>query len=216
MKSLMKLSLLSLAFLLLGTLSAEAQSRSTKKKKKPVKKETKMSKTDQYFDESGGFKHRLWYGGNFNLGYGANDQYSNFTIGVTPMVGYKIIGEWSVGPRIGVDYTYFKGFDQTGGVSSVNLVDYRAALFSRYKFKSIFAHVEYEYANQAFPAIDPQTGQYTKIRQGVWSPYYGLGYTAGDLIGYEILVLYNQNKVNNNSPTLSLPFDIRIGFNYKF
>src|SRR5690349_9643560 len=64
---------------------------------------------DKYFDESGGFKHRLWYGGGFNLGYQGGSDYSIFNIGITPMIGYKIIPRVSFRPRLGIDYSYIKG-----------------------------------------------------------------------------------------------------------
>ena len=72
-------ALLLLFTFVIGVSTAEAQ-RSKKKR----------NSTEEYFDESGGFAHRLWYGGGFNLNFGGNGGSNQLLIGVSPMVGFKI------------------------------------------------------------------------------------------------------------------------------
>lgn len=183
---------------------------------------------DKYFDESGGFKHRLWYGGGFNLGFSGSNAYSQFNIGITPMIGYKVLPSLSFGPRFGIDYTYLKGETIEGSVlrgrRSTNLLNYSVGAFGRFKFlKFLFIHAEanYESTERAYVdqysgylAYDSNTGKILTDRIGDENYLAGLGYNSGDgLIGYEIVGLYNFS-VPSDSPRL--PFEFRFGFTYKF
>lgn len=191
--------------------------------------EKSKKNVDKYFDESGGFKHRLWYGGGFNLGFSGDNAYSQFNIGITPMVGYKVLPSLSFGPRFGFDYTYIKGetIDETGnprGRRSANLLNYSVGAFGRFKFlKFLFLHAEANYKSDERAYID-QYSRYlvydSKINkiytERIGSENYlaGLGYNSGDgVIGYEIVGLYNFS-VPSDSP--ALPFEFRFGFTYKF
>jgi hypothetical protein len=237
MNKLLKISYLVLAFVFLYTLDASAQIKPTKKKtdepteqpadSKPAPSSTSTKKkttkkTDEYFDESGGFKHRLWYGGNFNLGANSAQGSSVFAIGITPMIGYKIIGNWSAGPRLGITYTNLKTYDTQNKINSVGLTDYSVGVFTRYKvFQTFFAHAEYEYLSQQFPGGDnygriilDASGKPLKVRENRQNRYLGIGYNSGGgLFGYEIMGLYNFNVSN---ATVESPFSIRFGFTYKF
>jgi hypothetical protein len=216
MSKIWKVSLLAIVVLLLNTIDAQAQRRTTTKKKT-----TKKEKTDKYFDETGGFKHRLWYGGNFILNYSGGQGSSAFTIGATPMIGYKIIGGLSAGPRVGLIYTSYKGYDSQNQITKVGLTDYSVGAFARYKvFKNFFAHGEYGYASTANIGVDQfdrvildTNGKPLKDRQGRYDANVGIGYNSGGLIGYEIALLYNLNTPSNS---IQQPFDIRIGFTYNF
>ena len=165
----MKNGILALLLVFATTLSVSAQIKPSKKKtttEQPtesektdtdtsIKKKTSSKKTDQYFDESGGFKHRLWYGSSFNLGFSGANGSSLFSIGLTPMVGYKIIGGLSAGPRVGITYTSYKSYDTKNEISTVGLIDYSFGAFTRYKaFKNFFAQAEYEYQSQQFAGGD--------------------------------------------------------------
>ncbi len=238
MKKILKISYLALAFLLIGSLTASAQIKPTKKKtEEPTEQEEskpsttttrssstakkKTSKSTDYFDESGGFKHRLWYGGSFILNLNSTDRASLFAIGVTPMVGYKIIGGLSAGPRLGITYTNIKTTDFAGKVNSVGLTDYSAGVFTRYKaFENFFAHAEYEFISQQFAADNGQggilvgaDGKPIRVREGRQNYYAGIGYNSGGIFGYEIMGLYNFN-LPANSP--DQPISLRVGFTYKF
>ena len=210
MKRIFQLSVLIFAVLLCFNNDAFAQ----RKKKK------KKSETDEYFDESGGFAHRLWYGGNvivgFNggtNGFGLNE--SIFTLGLTPMVGYKITDYFSVGPRFTILYQYYRGEIAPGVADGINLTSYGAGVFSRFKFfREFFVHGEYEYLEQAFIA-DLRDGEWVSGTFAQDNIYFGAGYNsnAGGAFGYEILILYNFNIPDN---VVRNPFDFRLGFTYNF
>ena len=104
MKRILQLSFMIVTLLLCFNVDSYAQYGYGKKKKK----KKKVEKNDEYFDESGGLGHKLWYGGGFNLGFSGNSFQSLFQIGISPMVGYKITEEFSVGPRASVQYNYFR------------------------------------------------------------------------------------------------------------
>ena len=239
MKKILKISYLALAFVFIGSLTLSAQIKPSAKKKtdepteqtedsKPsptAKKKTTAKKTDDYFDESGGFKHRLWYGGNFNLGLSGSNGSSYFAIGLTPMVAYKIIGGLSAGPRIGISYTSIKSYNTQYKISSAGLTDFSLGAFTRYKaFQNFFVQAEYEYQNQEdvnrVRDRDDNIliqlgadGKPIKARYDRTNYYAGVGYNSGGLVGYEIMGLYNFN-IPTNSP--EQPFSIRFGFTYKF
>lgn len=174
----------------------------------------KSSKNEEYFDDRGGFKHRLWYGGGFSLGF-ASDQFTSlFQVGVSPMVGYKVIGDLSVGPRVSVLYNNFRVRLFGNEVESANPVSWAVGAFTRYKFLNfLFAHAEYELENRAFVQTDGFTVDV--LRQQRNNAYLGLGYngSSGSLWGFEILLLYNVNLPND---AIESPFDIRAGVTYNF
>ena len=177
-------------------------------------KRTPKKQVDNYFDESGDFKHRLWYGGNFGLGFNGYNGSSRFNISVTPMVGYKISKMFSVGPIVGIGYANEKY--QTSQTSSIgfNLVDYSIGAFGRAKiFKNFFLHVEESYASRQYAQFD-NSGNPAPYRINRSSTYAGAGYNSGGGgFGYEILLLYNFDAAND--PYLS-SFEPRFGFTYNF
>lgn len=236
----MKNGILALLLVFATTLTVSAQIKPSKKKtdtteqptesentdNKPstsTKKKTTAKKTDQYFDESGGFKHRLWYGGSFNLNFDGDGQtYSAFTIGLTPMVGYKIIGGLSAGPRVGFNYTRLKIRDNSNQNIGMNLTDYTVGAFTRYKaFKNFFVHTEADYYSKQIPGnatspwviINDPDGKPFKYRENKMNYYAGIGYNSGGLLGYEIMALYNFSVEKNSYQS---PLDLRIGFTYNF
>lgn len=183
-----------------------------------AQRKKKKSATDEYFDESGGFKHRLWYGGSLILNFSGDA----FNIGITPMVGYKIFEQLSVGPRFKIDY-YWQRFQNVGGGN----IDFKSTTFgfgafTRAKFLgNFFGHVEYEYENREIPddsnggiRADPNDpDEILTIRDDRTNFYLGAGYTSGGQFAYEILLLYNLNHPDNSN---LLPFDFRVGFTYNF
>lgn len=202
MKRLLQLSLLALGLLLSYQIDLNGQ------------RNSRGSDADQYFDESGGFAHRLWYGGGFVLGFSGSNVSSNFTIGLSPMVGYKLTPEFSVGPRVSLEYSIIKT-SQFGPPETVNPLSWGLGLFSRYKvLETIFAQVEYEFANEADFLFRDNQGELQVARREQSNFYIGAGYNSGNgIIGYEILFLYNVNEPENS---LELPIDLRFGFTYNF
>lgn len=211
-----KLKSLVILCLVLGVIAQNGFGQSKKKK----------SNVEEYFDESGSIVHRLWYGGGFNLGFSGTSGFSAFSLGVSPMVGYKVLenNKLSVGPRLTLDYSYYKGTGTDGAVHSAQPISYAVGLFGRYKVLSnVFAHVEIEQENREsiavvtngfenFFVIDTDGKPLTE-RQGRQNFYIGAGYTSGGVLAYEIVVLYNVLEPENS---VNLPFDVRFGLTYKF
>ena len=180
------------------------------------------SKNDEYFDESGGFAHRLWYGGGFLLGFSGNSEFSVFNFGLSPMVGYKVIENVSVGPRIAFQYSFIKGYATDGRIHNSQPFSYSVATFARFKFlQSLFAHIELEFESRESPLVtngnlfvlDSRTNEIATVREGRQNFYIGAGYTSGGIWGYEILVLFNTTEPDDS---INLPFDIRFGITYNF
>ncbi|MEM1320158.1 MAG: hypothetical protein AAGG75_07875 [Bacteroidota bacterium] len=183
----------------------------------------RRSSNDEYFDESGGFVHRLWYGGGFNLGFSGNNAFNIFNIGISPMVGYKIIDNVSIGPRVNLQYVHIKGQGSDGGIHTSQQLNYGLSAFSRFKFlENFFAHLEFEYESNKAPnvlasnpnilAID-RNGDVITTRQNRENFYIGAGYTSGGIFAYEILILYNTSVPDDSFES---PFDYRFGFTYNF
>ena len=138
----MKKIIFFLIFSLVFMFSLDAQSRSRSRSR------TQKNKID--------FAERLWYGGGFNLGFSRSAIGSlsgnTFFVGISPMVGYRIVHGLSVGPRI--ELQYFTGrFDETFGASQIfkyNSFTYGGGIFMRYKILPILFHHEH---NQHLPGI---------------------------------------------------------------
>ncbi|MEQ8702669.1 MAG: hypothetical protein RIC19_02055 [Phaeodactylibacter sp.] len=174
------------------------------------------SDNDRYFDESQGFTHRLWYGGGVILNFLSVSGESAFTIGVSPLVGYKITDNFSVGPRFSLIYTNYRlqtGFDR---VTSTNLFDYGVGAFTRYKlFRSFFIHLEYGADNEELVnGYDSFNDELITSRVLRSNAYVGVGYNdGGDIWGYDIYLLYNTLAPENN---VRLPIEFRFGLTYNF
>lgn len=187
----------------------------------------KPSKVDEYFDESGSLSSRLWYGGGFNLGFSGSNGFSAFLLGISPMVGVKVFennNNFSIGPRISLEYSYFRGLGTDGNSHSVQPISYAVSAFTRYKvLNNFFAHLEVQQENRQL--VTTASNGFTNFlvigidgkpiteRVSRQNAYIGAGYTSGGVIAYEIMVLYNVLEPENS---LRLPFDIRFGFTYKF
>ena len=165
------------------------------------------NRTEDYFDESGVGGFRFWYGGGVGLNFGSSFNTSQFIFSLSPMVGYKITPEFSVGPRVELSYSHIR----VGGgnnVSRFNFFDYGVGVFSRYKlFSQFFAHAEYQVENRKF--IEG-TREFRESRNNF---FLGAGYTSGGQIGYEVAILWN---LIDNGDTINLPIDYRIAFTYNF
>ncbi len=167
---------------------------------------------DKYFDESQGFTHRLWYGGGFTLWFGGINGASRFETGISPMVGYKITKEWSVGPRFSLLYINYR--ENLGPfVAKANLVNYGIGAFTRYKvFGDFFIHLEYGADNEEWPTNGPvnSDNQIPTVRRLRSNGFIGAGInqSIGGLLGADIYVLYNALLPENDFRSA---FDIRFG-----
>ncbi len=198
--------------------STDMDAQFRKKKKKKKKKED-----TEYFDESGGFKHRLWYGLSGSLNFGGQTNLRTFNLGFSPMVGFKIIEPVSVGPRFIFNSLFIKIDNGPNGIISDVINEYGSGLFARYKpFRQFFGHVEYEYliseeiltapgGGLLLDPDDPTKFATDKISKDAF--YLGIGYSSGAIISYEVMLLYNALQDKN---IVDLPFSIRAGLTYKF
>ncbi|MFN7117878.1 MAG: hypothetical protein ACK4TA_13845 [Saprospiraceae bacterium] len=159
------------------------------------------------------FASHLWYGGNIGLGFSSNSFQSLFQIGLSPMVGYKLFDQFSVGPRVSFFYSHYRYNFGGGDVQTANPITWTAGAFARYKlFRTIFAHAEYEFENSPVFTIGG-SGDLEVLREQRTNTYLGAGYNSGERFGYEIMVLYNLSLPENS---VESPFDIRFGFTYNF
>jgi len=232
MKKLLIFSLLAAIFTFGFSTDINAQSRGKKKKKK-------SSKTDEYFDDSGNWTQKLWYGAGGTLGFNGGNNFSIFSIGISPMVGYKITPWLSAGPRFSVVYTGIKGgavnveerdgtFVQVSAndnsVNKISATDFGVGVFARAKFlQSFFFHTELENYTSSRPISSnnfnffryDDTLKFVKVKENRFNTYIGAGYnsSANGLLGYEIMLLYNLNVPENSFDN---PLEIRAGLTYNF
>ena len=182
----------------------------------------RRTKNDEYFDESGNFASRLWYGGGFNLGFTGNNAFNIFGIGISPMVGYKILENISIGPRASFNYTHIKGRGSDNQIHKIQPIDFGLGAFGRFKvIENFFGQVEFEWESvEQFGVdgfgliqIDNATGEPITVRQSRENFYIGAGYSSGGLLAYEIMILYNTAIADDDPES---PFNYRFGFTYNF
>ena len=103
---------------------------------------------DEYFDDRGSFKDRLWYGADVTLNFFSVPGGNAFNAGIAPMVGYKITDAFSVGPRIEILYRGERYDINTGTDLKFNSTNYGVGAFTRLKvFNQYFIHAEYQTLN---------------------------------------------------------------------
>jgi len=160
------------------------------------------------------FQQYFWWGANAGLQFSGgsfNGQaQSVFSVSVEPMLGYKIDkkGNFSIGPRIALEYLSFSNFQTNGRVNSFN---FGGGIFSRAKvYREYFAHIEYEKINQTIAFTDGTTS-----REWMDNYFVGGGLSRGSNgAAFEVLILLNLNPESvsfNQSPV-----EYRVGFNVNF
>lgn len=160
------------------------------------------------------FKERLWYGAGLGLGFSAFNGQSSFGIGISPMVGYKIIPRISVGPRVSFFYTSQK----VQGLKAFNLVDTEIGAFLRiHAFRGFFLQGEIGQGWDQELYLD-NTGDIVKDTEVALNPYFGLGYNfsrgqGGP--GQEIALMYNF-RIANDVFTSQQPIQYRLAFTLGF
>ncbi len=108
----------------------------------------------------GAWKQKMYFGGYVNFSFGTYT-----SVGVEPMVGYKIIPRLSVGAKIRYDYVQYKG---TGTEYSYS--NYGGSLFTRLSLiKQLYLHAEY--AGYNYENYNQDDGSSSRI----WVPYLFLG-----------------------------------------
>jgi len=95
-----------------------------------------MNQDDSTMEESTSKfdKTKLYYGGYMSLSFG-----SYTSIGIEPMVGYKLTPEFSVGGILSYEYSSYKDYSAS---------NYGVSAFSRYRIvPKIYAHAEFSTIN---------------------------------------------------------------------
>lgn len=164
------------------------------------------------------FKDRLWYGGGFVLGFASSQDQSQFTIGVSPMAGYKVTENFSFGPRIELQYSTWR-IQSLDEVFKYHGFNYGVGAFTRYKFfQTFFVHGELGYLNFSQPDFSNVRNGDDKIpasREGETQALIGLGYnsSAGSLWGTELSLMYDFLAPEDSA---QLPLVLRFGMTYAF
>jgi len=197
MKKLLIFSLLAAVFTFGFSTDINAQSRGKKKKK--------SSKTDDYFDDSGDWKQKLWYGGMVNFQIGNYDRSRNFLLlGISPMVGYKLTDRISAGPRATINLfnVYQEG-------PNIRVLETGLGVFARAKVtESIFVHLEHERLRVN------ELSDFGFADGSDQNTYGGVGYSSSlsGIFAYEIMALYNFQEDDE----AIVPITIRAGVTYNF
>ena len=152
----------------------------------------------------------IWYGTGAQLGFAATSFQSNFLIGLSPIVGYKVNNFLSVGPRGSVTYNRFRDdrFDFREGYVEWEFGGFARALI----YRGFFAHAEYNLLNEV-DIFGNGNGLQT-VRRTRAVPFLGGGIQQGGGpggVGFEVLILFRltQPDVINDSP-----FQFRTGINF--
>jgi len=197
LKSFAKLSTLIALMVVCLTVQVDAQRRDNDR--------NKNDDTEDYFDESGVGSFRFWYGGGIGLNFGSGFNTSQFNFSLSPMVGYKITPEFSIGPRAELAYTHIRTGNGTSAAQKFNFFDYGIGAFTRYKlFQQFFMHAEYQ-----IESVKQTDG--SRVSENNF--FLGGGYTSGGQIGYEISILWD---LIDDERSTNLPLDYRIAFTYNF
>jgi hypothetical protein len=155
---------------------------------------------------------KIWYGGGLNLGFSGQSGLNVLQLGASPMVGYKIIPRWSVGPRVSFLASRYSG---KYFINKITPINWGVGVFTRVKvISAIFAHAEYEIANQAFVSADGPKLYVDRLQQN--NVYVGGGYSSGQgNTRFEIVALYNLKTPESTLYYIS-PFTFRFGFTVNF
>ena len=147
---------------------------------------------------------RIFVGGNVALTFG-----SITFVGASPIVGYKVSDDWSVG--LGGSYYYYRDKYYNYSTSI-----YGGLLMSRYiVYKGLFVEGDFEENNQdALTIVDPIAGTFTLSRKWIPSLLLGGGYSQsiGGRSAFFISILYDVIQ-NPNSQYYRIPV-IRAGFGF--
>ncbi len=153
------------------------------------------------------FTDKLYYGGTLGLQIGTNITY----IEVSPLVGYELNDDASVGAGLSYIYVDFKNLGFNRNID-FNTSVYGGRVFGRYRvFDRIFAHSEIELLNMEYFSNTEQDF----VREWVPGFYVGGGayQDVDSRSGLNIVILVNLLYDENRS-IYSSPLVIRAGFNF--
>lgn len=142
---------------------------------------------------------RFFLYSNFGLGFSSVAGLRQFSLSLSPAIGYRVSDRFAIGPGISYAYNSFgldRGFVQQGYPKNISTNSYGVKVFAQYRvIDQFFAHGEYE-VTFAESIADPLFvgGPYT-VKRTVSTPLLGAGYRQqfGDRAAGDILLLYNFN-----------------------
>lgn len=127
-------------------------------------KTTEQKKSNTSQNNSSGVS-KWYYGGSVSFGFSSN----YFSIGVQPVVGYKVTPQFSLGGKVGYTYWSNSSVDPT-----FNSSNYGGSVFSRYRFiPQLYAHAEFAYWSFENAYYVPNSNDYLTERE--WVPFLLLG-----------------------------------------
>jgi hypothetical protein len=155
---------------------------------------------------------RFWFGGSLPLSLGLFGG-TQLQLGASPMLGYKLTPQLSLGPRVGFLYNFFSVRTSNGTVDRAQPINWHAGFFARYKaFRTIFFQAEYEFENQAQVLSNGSQLEVFRINQS--NTYIGAGLSQGQgVFKSEIMILYN---LTPNANSLASPLVPRFGLTWHF
>jgi len=136
---------------------------------------------------------KLFVGGSGDLGFQSNPYYgSYFTIGASPILGYRLTKNFALGP--GILYQYYS-------IGGYKFHDYGAKAFAQFLiYKGILAHAEHEIRNTQYNSGSIGSNERYTFRTSL----VGGGYRqmASDRFGFDLYLLFPiitsaDNAVNN-------------------
>jgi hypothetical protein len=134
---------------------------------------------------------RWWTGAHTAIGFGASTNLINYTFGLAPMYGYRIIPQISVGPRASILYNHYRFRDDFGNpFLKFNLVDLGLGAFVRGQvYRQYFAQVELMYESVQVPFNNGD-----KITYNGMNAYIGIGMNSGgNNPSFELMLAYDLN-----------------------
>jgi len=145
---------------------------------------------------------KVYFGGGFGLNF--SSEYTNLS--ASPLVGYRVTDQFSVGVSVTYQYIKIKSIDQsfnsTGG-----------SLFTRFLFTDeIFAHAEFERLNYDQIVVFTN-GDFTETRKANNALLLGGGYRQpmGRNASFSVLGLYDVLWKSAETSPYSEPWQIRAG-----
>ncbi len=157
--------------------------------------------------ESSSFKDKTWYGSHVALGFTASSARSDISLGLAPMMGYRIFKPISVGPRASLLYqhTRFRNFNGDV-VEKFNSVDKGIGAFIRAEvYRQYFIQAELMYESIDIPVFG---GENQKING--MNSYIGVGMNAGGQNpSVDLMLTYDLNLQAINKLNL---INVRFGF----
>lgn len=112
--------------------------------------QTAMAQVD--VDDRADWKDRVYLGGGGGFNAGTTNGIKYWTISVSPVVGYMVTSNFSVGTGVSYQRTAYSDFN-------FNYTQYGIMPFARYNFDQLFLTAEYNYIN--LPSVAYQGSNYS-------------------------------------------------------